>query len=535
MKLVADIMADILKKHEVEIVFGYPGAAICPFFDSLSKSGIKIVLTRQEQNAAHAANGYARITSKVGVCAATSGPGALNLITGIATAYMDSVPIIAITGQVSSELIGRDVFQEADITGAVEPFVKHSYLVKSKLELPHILNEAFYIANSGRKGPVLIDVPIDIQLSEADFEADDKIQIRGYNPMPLPSEKAIAEAATALENSSNPLICVGGGVFSSPNAEKEIAEFAKSRNIPIVSTLMGLSAISPAHPCYIGMIGVHGTREANLALTKTDLLLLAGARVGDRAIASPRGICKSAKIIHIDIDNAELNKNIATDISVYGDVGEVISSLKAKTSRRFEDYTSKLSVAPTPLKGKIKPTEFVRTLCRLADDNAVIVADVGQHQLWSARGYSLPQGRFLSSGGMGTMGYSLPAAIGAALANKARQVIAICGDGGFQMNMMELATLLEQGLNIKLCIMNNSGLGMIRELQQHEYNGNEVAVDMPSSPSFTKLCEAYSIKSARLDKAAQIEMAISEMLDYNGAYLLECVIDKNEPTLQRRG
>lgn len=529
---VADVIVKALENEGITTVFGYPGAAICPFFDALADSEIKTVLMRNEQAAGHAANGFARMTNAPAVCAATSGPGALNLITAIATAYMDSVPLIAITGQVASGLIGRDVFQEADITGAAEPFVKHSYLVKNPESFPKIIKEAFFIAGTGRKGPVIIDIPIDVFQAEInpDF-SDNPIEIRGYLPCKKTNYKKIEAAAQAFKESARPLICVGGGVFSS-GCEKEIAAFAKDKNIPIVSTLMGLSAISPQEKLYRGMIGMYGSFKANNEMKNADLILLAGARVGDRAIMSPMGLKKNAKLIHIDIDPAELGKNVETDIRLTGDVGKVISKLSGQLGNiRFEGREPAENPTRRHSKKTINPADFMELLCRYAEKDSVILADVGQHQLWAARGYNIENGRFLSSGGMGTMGYAIPAAIGAKLAAQNRQMIVICGDGGFQMSMAELAVIKAQKLDVKIVIMNNRGLGMIRELQSREYGSKFTAVDLDGDPSFALLCRAYDVPAARVEKPELLESEIKKMLNSEGCYLLECMIDKKETAL----
>lgn len=532
----ADAMVKCLEKEGINVVFGYPGAAICPFYDALSKSKIKHILVRHEQNAGHAASGYARISKKPAVCIATSGPGALNLITAIATAYMDSIPLVVITGQVSSELLGRDVFQEADITGSCEPFVKHSYLVKEANDIPRIFKEAFHIAETGRQGPVLIDVPVDIQKEKIDFSYPETVDIRSYKPNVTGHPGQIKRVIAALSKAKKPLIVAGGGVFSA-EAETELYEFSRQSGIPLVTTMMGISSVSPSYELNLGMIGMHGSVNANRAMNSADLIMLIGARVGDRAIMSPMGLKENTTIIHIDIDPAEIGKNIETNIPLVGDAKVIISQLKEKLGGlHFENWASDLMPVKTRtlsnLDGVISPREVVATLCRLTEDDSIIVADVGQNQIWTARGYHVKNGRFLTSGGMGTMGYSIPAAVGAKLASKGkRQVVAVCGDGSFQMQMMELATIKANDISVKIIVMNNSRLGMVREVQDMQYNGNTTAVKLDGNPDFSKLASSYGIKSARVSDDSMIEEEIKKLLDSKEAYLLECIVSPEEPTL----
>lgn len=531
----ANAIVKCLEQEDIKVVFGYPGAAICPFYDALSKSLIKHVLVRHEQNAGHAASGYARISKKPAVCIATSGPGALNLITAIATAYMDSIPLIVITGQVSSDMLGRDVFQEADITGSAEPFVKHSYLIKNANDIPNVFKEAFHIAGTGRQGPVLIDIPLDIQKEMINFNYPETIDIRSYKPNIQGNVGQIKRVIKALENAKYPLICAGGGVFSA-DASKELLSLSKKTNIPIVTTMMGISSISPNYDLNLGMIGMHGEECANKAMNKSDVLLLIGARVGDRAIMSPMGLCKSTTIVHIDIDPAEIGKNMDTDIPLVGDAKIILSQIvDAAIDIHFENWTNEIKTVKinetVNINSNLNPKDIISSLCNKAPKDTVIVADVGQNQIWSARGYKIDNGRFLTSGGMGTMGYSIPAAVGAKLADETRQVIAICGDGSFQMQMMELATIAQNKLPIKIILMNNSCLGMVREVQDLKYNGNETQVCLDGNPAFADLAKAYSIKSKKIDNNNDIDSAIDELLNCKESFLLECIISKNEPTL----
>lgn len=531
----AQAMVRCLHAEGIQTVFGLPGAAICPFYDALSKTDIRHILVRQEQNAGHAASGYARLTKKPAVCIATSGPGALNLITAVATAYMDSIPLVVITGQVSSELLGRDVFQEADITGSCEPFVKHSYLVKNAADIPRIMKEAFHIAGTGRQGPVLIDVPTDIQMEKIRFSYPETVDIRSYKPNFVGHPGQIKRVVTALANAKRPLICAGGGVFSS-DACDELLTFSQKANIPVVTTMMGLSCIPADYSLNLGMIGMHGAPEANRAMNSADVLLLIGARVGDRAIMSPMGLYRSAKIIHIDIDPAEIGKNIETDIPLVGSAKLILNELCEKSDKLCAENWSADLQGKRPFNGDswngvIRPKRVIQSLCQAADDDAVLVADVGQNQIWSARGFSIPHGRFLTSGGMGTMGYSIPAAVGAKLAAPNRQVIAVCGDGSFQMQMMELATIRGNDIPVKIMVMNNGRLGMVRELQDKKYGGNKTAVFLDGNPDFVKLAESYAIRSRRITRDENIDEAVREMLASPEPYLLECAVSPEEATL----
>ena len=536
--IAAAAMVKCLEKEGIQTVFGYPGAAICPFYDALTKSQIRHILVRQEQNGGHAANGYARITGKPAVCIATSGPGATNLITAIATAYMDSIPMICITGQVNSDLLGRDVFQEADITGSAEPFVKHSYLVKNAADIPRIFKEAFYIAGTGRPGPVLIDVPMDVQNVEIDFEYPKSVDIRSYKPSTKGHPVQIRKVVSAIAEAKKPLICAGGGVFAA-KAQDALLELAQKCSIPMVTTMMGISAVPAGHPLYFGMIGTHGRKAANSALLTTDLLILIGARVGDRAVATPGILEKRTRIIHIDIDPAEIGKNMEAAIPLVGDANLILRQINDKVSSEEHDgwiaeLTAIRDAAPDDYSGReasINPKAFIRLLSRKTARDAVIVADVGQNQIWTANQFAVEHGRFLTSGGMGTMGYAVPAAMGAKLAAPERQVIAVCGDGAFQMSFMELATCCQFGVPIKVVVMTNGRLGMVRELQTKGYRGNETAVFLDGSPDFVKLAAAYGIPAKSISHIEEADAEIDEMLACDGPYLLECRIDPNEPTL----
>lgn len=532
----AQAMVKALEAEGVKTVFGYPGAAICPFLDALDASAVSYVLVRHEQSAGHSASGYARVSSKPGVCFATSGPGATNLITALATAYMDSVPLIAITGQVRTDLIGRDVFQEADITGAAEPFCKYSYLVENTADIPRVFKEAFYIASSGRPGPVLIDMPIDVQQGEIEFTYPTKVDIKGYKPSFKGHALQIKKVAQAVSQAKKPVICAGGGLFFS-EAQNELREFSEKCNIPVVTTMMGIGALPSKHPLNLGMLGTHGVRSANRAIHEADLLLIVGARVGDRAMAAPDQIAARATVIHIDIDPAEIGKNLEAEIPVVGDAKQILSELteivtpgdSAEWAAYCKDLKSKNAAPGNSADGFIEPRAFISALSKKMRDDAVFVSDVGQNQIWSANYCDIREGRFLTTGGMGTMGYAIPAAQGVAAARPDLQVVACCGDGAFQMSFMELATIVQYHLPVKIIVMRNSSLGMVRELQKHLYGGRYVATTL-KDPDFIALAAAFGIPGRRVVPGEE-EQAIDEMLRHSGAYLLECAVSPDESSL----
>ncbi|MCX7922871.1 MAG: biosynthetic-type acetolactate synthase large subunit [Clostridia bacterium] len=530
-----------LEMENVEVMFGYPGAAICPFYDALLDSGIRHILTRNEQGAVHAASGYARVTGKTGVCVATSGPGATNLITGIATAYMDSIPVVAITGQVSSELIGKDVFQEADITGATAPFCKHNYLVKNVKDLPRIIKEAFHIASTGRPGPVVIDIPVDVQNRELDFIYPDKVDIKGYKPTYKGHAQQIKRVAEALENAKAPVICAGGGVVNA-NASGELLELVNKSGIPVVTTMMGIGSLPSKHKLNLGMLGSHGLYAANYAVHNADLLIIMGARVGDRAIAATNKITEKAKIIHIDIDPAEIGKNIEVTVPVVGDVKlilkDLIDIIKPLTIDNWLDTINKVK-SEHPLKNRdytdsntVNPKYLLTVLSELTGEDSIITTEVGQNQIWSANYYNVRKARkFITSGGMGTMGYGLPAAMGAKIGVGKEKVIVIGGDGSFQMSMQEMGTIKQNKLGVKIIIFNNSRLGMVREIQKVRYCGRYSQVLLDENPDFVKLAEAYSFRGERISTNADVKDALARMLSDDEPYLLECIVDPEEPTL----
>lgn len=538
---VARAMVKALELEGIKHIFGYPGAAICPFFDELIKSNIENILVRHEANSGHAASGYARVTGRPAVCAATSGPGATNLITAIATAYMDSVPMIAITGQVISNQIGRDAFQEADITGASEPFVKHSFLVKDADSIGEVLKKAFYIAGSGRPGPVLIDVPMDVQKQEIDFEYPQTVEIRSYKPSVMGNKLQIKKAAEALRNAERPLICAGGGIFSA-GACNELKKLSELCDIPVISTMMGIGSIPTSHKNYYGMLGVFGRRTAKLALRECDLVIALGARMSDRSVTALEPF-NDTTVIHIDVDPAEIGKNSPVNIPIVGDVKKIleqfITDVEPMKHEEWQDrlYKNKLACEEQAEAERFKselvsPKLFVKALCKALPSKSVICSDVGSNQIWVANNIELTEeGRFLTSGGMGTMGYAYPAAVGAKTADKSREVVAVCGDGSFQMCFMELATAVQHGINVKAVVFVNNYLGMVREYQDNNFGGRRTMVDLSGSPDFLKIAEAYGIQGETVRSNQEVHKAIDKMVSANAPYLLQVMVDMNEKSL----
>jgi len=529
----ADAIIKCLENEGVKVVFGYPGVAICPFYNSILDSDIRTILIRTEQNAAHAASGMARLTGKPGVCAVTSGPGATNVITGIATAFADSIPLVCITGQVNSSLLGSDVFQEADITGAVESFVKYSYLVRDVNEIPHVFKEAFHIANTGRKGPVLIDIPIDIQNATINkFKYPEEISMRTYKPTVKGNMVQIKKVIKELEKADRPIICAGGGVLLS-EAQDELREFVHKFNIPVVSTMMGIGVMPTKDPLYFGMIGNNGKPYANKAVMESDLVIMVGARVADRAISQPDLISKNKVLVHIDVDPVEIGKNASPSIPLVGDAKHIFEDLLAQEMdgkydawiSTLEEYRKNLEIKRNPNPDYVDPAEFIRIMSEKMEEDAVYVADVGQNQIFSCGYHIVKDGRFLTSGGMGTMGYSIPAAMGAKVADMSKQVVAVCGDGSFQMSMMELATMCQHDIPVKIVVFKNNYLGMVREYQHYTYKDNYSVVDLSGSPDLEKLSEAYGISFLRLHNMEKVNEVVDAFLAEKGTIILECMID----------
>ncbi len=531
----ARILVEGLLREQVEQVFGYAGATICPLADVLRETPqLGYTLVRNEQNAGHMASGYARVTGKTGVCIVTSGPGATNLLTGIATAYMDSIPLVAVTGQVPSNLLGRDIFQEVDITGAATAFTKHSYLVKDAAELPRVVREAFHIASTGRPGPVLIDIPIDIQQQIVrDPVFPEEVRIRGYNPSVRGNDKQIDHVAEAIRKAERPVICAGGGVFLS-RAMLDLETFAARTRIPVVTTMMGLSLLPTDHPLNMGMIGTHGNACANKALAKSDLLIMIGTRAADRAIFSPEEIQRRMPSIHIDVDPAEIGKNIQTEIPLVGDVGTILRQilsrdldthcapwLAALQERRRQELERNYPVRA----GSVSPGRLMRLLGERLDPDAAICVDVGQNQIWACKHLWLRGGRFLTSGGRGTMGYALPAGVGVKVAQPRRQTLVICGDGSFQMSMNELAAVRAAGMDLKILVIQNGVLGLVHQIQETPPYHGPYGVDLAGSPDFEAIAAAYGIPSITVEEEDQVEPALSRFLSARGSCLLIARVD----------
>lgn len=529
----ADVIIKCLEEEGVEYVFGYPGVAICPFYNSILESDIQTILIRTEQNAAHAASGLARVSGKVGVCAVTSGPGATNLITGIATAFADSIPLVCITGQVNSELLGSDVFQEADITGAVESFVKYSYLVKDAADIPQIFREAFHLASTGRKGPVLIDIPIDVQNAPVGrFRYPDEVNMRTYKPTIRGNMAQIKKVLKELSRAKRPLICAGGGVLLS-QAEDALRAFSEKHQIPVVSTMMGIGAMPTEHPMYFGMVGNNGKPFANRAMNESDLLLMVGARVADRAVNQPDLITENKVLVHIDVDPAEIGKNVGPAIPLVGDARHIFEDMESEEFvcddrewiQTLVSYRESMQPVRRPNPDYVDPAAFIRQLSEAMEEDAVYVADVGQNQIWSCGYHIVKKGRFLTTGGMGTMGYSIPAAMGAKLAAPKRQVVAVCGDGSFQMSMMELATMRQFDVPVKIVVLKNNYLGMVRQYQHFTYKDNYSVVDLSGSPDLSRLSEAYGLRFMRQTNMEGMEETIRAFLEKDESVILECLID----------
>lgn len=536
----AEMVVKTLQKNGVSIVFGYPGAANCPIIDKLSAGGVKHILTRNEQGACHMASGYARVTKKVGVCTATSGPGATNLITGIATAYMDSVPLVAITGQVALPLVGKDAFQEVDITGATIPFTKHNYLVKDGLDIQRIVDEAFYIAGTGRPGPVLIDMPMDILKAQFDYPDEDvPVNIRGYRLVGKANEAQVKKVADAIREAKKPVILAGGGIVTS-DAVKEFRKFTQMTGIPVVSTMTGIGVLPCDSSLYYGMVGSHGVKKANMALNQADLVLIMGARLGDRSVANAKSMEARTKLVHIDIDPAEIGKSLLPHIPVVGDVKDVLKQLiplvedfctPAEWVEHLKGIRKEWNVEePHKDTGFVNPRYFMGRLSQLVKSDVYVSTEVGQNQIWTANHYNFQNPRHLiTSAGFGTMGYGLPAAIGASCGTK-KPVIAVMGDGSFQMDLPELGTMCQWDIPVKMVLFENHRLGMVHEHQYLFYKSNYQAVTLEGSPDFAKLADAYGIPAGRVSENSGIDQAIETMMKAKGSYLLIVSVNPFEPT-----
>ncbi len=523
-----------LEKEDVTTMFGYPGAALIQIYDELYESDLRHVLVRHEQAAVHAADGYARVTGKTGVCMATSGPGATNLVTGIATAYMDSVPVVALTGQVPHSIIGNDCFQEADITGITLPITKHRYLVPEAKDLPQIVKEAFYIASTGRPGPVLIDMPKDVINGEFEYHNVETVKLRGYRPTYRGNVQQIKKAAEEIAKSVNPVIYAGGGVISS-NASVELVELAETLMAPVTTTLMGIGSIPAEHPLNLGMLGMHGSKYANYSVQESDLLIAVGARFDDRVTGRLQSFAPNAKIIHIDIDPAEISKNVPAHVPIVGDAKIILKSLiKHVKQCSSEAWLEKISQwkREYPLsyeQGKAIKPQFVIEQISEACKDAIIVTEVGQHQMWAAQFFKYRNPRtFITSGGLGTMGYGFPAAIGAKLGKPDKVVFDISGDGSFQMNSQELATAVQNDVPVISVILNNGYLGMVRQWQELFYDRRYSHTCIKGSVDFVKLAEAYGALGLRVERPSEILPAIKEAIASGRPTVIDVVVECEE-------
>jgi len=531
----AEILIECLKREGVEVMFGYPGGAVLPIFDRLYDADIRFILTRHEQGAAHAADGYARATGRVGVCLATSGPGATNLTTGIANAYMDSIPMVAITGQVKTHLIGNDAFQEADITGITRPITKHNYLVKDVKDLARIIREAFHIASTGRPGPVLIDIPVDIQQKDIEFIWPQDVDIRGYKPTCLGHPGQIKKAVKLLAESKKPLIYSGGGTITS-GAHNKLRELAEKIQAPVTMTLMGLGGFPGTHELSLGMLGMHGTAYANHAIMEADLIIAVAARFDDRVTGRLDAFAPNAKIIHIDIDPASISKNVRVDIPIVGDakniLGQLLEELKEvpDTSVWLATIESWKKKYPLQYKddGKIKPQYVIEQIYEATKGEAIITTEVGQNQMWACQWYKYIHPRtFISSGGLGTMGFGFPAAMGAKVGCPEKIVFDIAGDGSIQMNIQELATCVCNKINVKVAILNNGYLGMVRQWQELFYK-KRYSYTSITGPDFVKLAESYGALGIRAAKKEEVRPAIEKALSVENTVFIDFRIEPEE-------
>ena len=539
----ARILLECLSRLGIKEIFGYPGGAVIPIYDELySFKDIKHYFARHEQGAVHEADGYARSTGKVGVCLATSGPGATNLVTGIMTAHMDSIPLLAITGQVTSTLLGKDAFQESDIVGITVPITKNNYLVQDIRELPRILKEAYYIASTGRPGPVLVDIPRDIQLEEIPYDEFKKLyeqefELEGYNPVYEGHKGQIKTAIKMIKDSKKPLIIAGAGILKG-HAYDELKEFVDKTNIPVAMTLLGLGSFPGDHELALGMIGMHGTTYANYAANEADLVIAAGMRFDDRVTGNPLKFLPNANIIHIDIDPAEIGKNKLIDVPIVGDLKNVLAELNRKIPKlshtKWLDEVAKLKKKYSLTFRKTEddvliPQEILFEINKLTKGEVIVATDVGQHQMWSAQfiKFNNPYS-ILTSGGAGTMGFGLPAAIGAQVANPNKKVLAVVGDGGFQMTFQELMLIKEYNLPVKIFIINNSYLGMVRQWQELFHEKRYSSVDLSYNPDFIKIGEAYGIKSIQLKNKKDLKKNLKKILESDEAVLVECIVEKEE-------
>ena len=538
----AQIMMEVLKEEGVDTIFGFPGGVVIDLFDELAKTDIRRILVRHEQGAVHAADGYARASGKTGVCLVTSGPGATNTVTGIATAYMDSIPLVVFTGQVPTQLIGNDAFQEVDIVGITRPCTKHNYLVKSAEEFPRTIKEAFYLARSGRPGPILVDVPKDVTKEIFDYTPIKEVRLKSYNPTYNPNMKQLRKAVGLIKESERPVIFAGGGIILS-RAAAELTEFARKTQIPVTTSLMGLGAFPGTDPLWLGMIGMHGTYRANMSTGACDLIVSIGVRFDDRVTGKTDAFASQAKIVHIDIDPTSIRKNIPVTIPIVGDckvslrlLNELIDEagledIAAKRKKWFAQIEDWKSTNPLAYKQEdtIKPQFVVEKLYELTKGEAIITTEVGQNQMWAAQYYHFKQpNHFITSGGLGTMGFGLPAAIGAQMACPDKLVIDIAGDGSIQMNIQEMATAVQCCLPVKVAILNNAYLGMVRQWQELFYGKRYVCTDMDCAPDFVKLAEAFGAVGLRASKPEEVEAVIKEGLSIPQPVIMDFRVDREE-------
>ncbi len=540
----AQIFLECLKKEGVDVVFGFPGGAVIDIYDELPNYPFKHILVRHEQGAIHAADGYARATGEVGVCLVTSGPGATNTVTGIATAYMDSIPVVIFTGQVPTPLIGNDAFQEVDIVGITRPCTKHNYLVKDIKDLAYTVRQAFYLARTGRPGPVLVDLPKDIMQQKFEFEWPEDVSLRSYNPNLKPHTRQIKKVAKLIEEAERPLIYAGGGVISS-GAEDELTWLAKSLNIPVTATLMGLGAYPGNDPLWLGMLGMHGTYAANMAINNADLVLAIGARFDDRVTGKVSTFAPKATLVHIDIDPTSIQKNVAVHVPLVADCKSALSELKSEMEPNLDSIDWEVSHAVWvrqvqewselhPLRYKkggkfIKPQFVVEKVYEISNGDAIVATEVGQNQMWAAQFYKFKSSKsFLSSGGLGTMGYGFPAAIGAQMAFPDKLVVNIAGDGSIQMNSQELMTAVCNNLPVKIVILNNGYLGMVRQWQELFYNRNYCETCMDAQPDFVKLAEAYGAVGYRVTEEKDVEPVLKEAFANGKTTIIDVRVDPEE-------